>query len=72
MPYAAHISYGVYLYGWPVTQLIRSAVREGWSGYQMAAIALPATAVLGYLSWHLIERPALSYNKAPVKADTVG
>jgi peptidoglycan/LPS O-acetylase OafA/YrhL len=66
------ISYGVYLYGWPVTQLIRSAVGEGWSGYQMAAIALPATAVLGYLSWHLIEKPALSYKKAPVKADTVG
>jgi peptidoglycan/LPS O-acetylase OafA/YrhL len=55
-----------------VTQLIRSAVGEGWSGYQMAAIALPATAVLGYLSWHLIEKPALSNKKALVKADTVG
>ena len=38
----------------------------------MAAIALPATAVLGYLSWHLIEKPALSNKKALVKADTVG
>jgi peptidoglycan/LPS O-acetylase OafA/YrhL len=38
----------------------------------MAMLALPATAVLGYLSWHLIEKPALSYKKAPVKADTIG
>lgn len=55
------VSYGVYLYGWPVTQLLRSIFGEGMSGYQLAALALPVTAVVAYASWHLIEKPALRF-----------
>lgn len=58
------ISYGVYLYGWPVTQVIRAFVGDGLSGYEMTALALPATALLAYLSWHLVEKPALRLKTA--------
>jgi peptidoglycan/LPS O-acetylase OafA/YrhL len=37
----------------------------------MASVALPATALLGYVSWHLIEKPALRHKKAPVETETV-
>jgi peptidoglycan/LPS O-acetylase OafA/YrhL len=55
------ISYGLYLFGWPVTQLIRSFMGEGLSGYEMTASALPVTALIAYASWHLIEKPALRF-----------
>lgn len=61
------ISYGVYLYGWPVTQIIRAMVGDGLSGYEMAALALPVTALIAYLSWHLVEQPALRLKKAVPK-----
>jgi len=61
------ISYGLYLYGWPVTQLIRSFMGEGLSGYQMTALALPATALVAYASWHLVEKPALRFKTAVPK-----
>ncbi len=51
-------SYGLYLYGWPVTQMIVWA----WPGIGVAALlalALPTTASLAFASWHWIERPAL-------------
>ncbi|MDZ5699459.1 acyltransferase [Chelativorans sp. M5D2P16] len=61
------ISYGVYLYGWPVTQVIRAMVGDGLSGYEMAALALPVTALIAYLSWHLVEKPALRLKTATPK-----
>jgi hypothetical protein len=56
----------------PVTQLIRSAVGEGWSGYQIGRDRLAGDGSSRLPLLHLIEKPALSYKKAPVKADTVG
>lgn len=63
------LSYGIYLYGWPVTQVIRAAVGDGLSGYELTALALPATGLVAYLSWHLIEKPALAFKAA--KAEIV-
>lgn len=51
-------SYGIYLWGWPVQQLVVSAFPDArpWHNFLMAA----AVAVgLGYLSWWSLERPAL-------------
>ena len=57
------ISYGTYLYGWPVEQAIRSIVgaQAGWLA--VFAIALPAVYVLGLASWWIVERPALRYKR---------
>jgi len=62
------ISYGVYLYGWPITQLIRHFVGPDLSGYELAALSIPATVIVGWLSWLVVEKPALrfrSVSRAP-------
>lgn len=53
------ISYGVYLYGWPMQQVVRSFFDEPphWSVVFVFGLSLAATA--GYLSWHFIEKRAL-------------
>jgi peptidoglycan/LPS O-acetylase OafA/YrhL len=53
------LSYGLYIYGWPVEQVVIwfCAGRAAW--WQVFLIALPATAALAFLSWHLVERPML-------------
>jgi peptidoglycan/LPS O-acetylase OafA/YrhL len=60
-------SYGLYVWAFPVQQTV-SKVLEPTSGWVMFAVALPATAVLAVLSWHLVESPALKLKdrlKAP-------
>lgn len=51
-------SYGIYLWGWPVQQLLVSAMPEmtPWQNFLMAA---PIATLLGYLSWWCLERQAL-------------
>lgn len=56
-------SYGIYLWGWPVTQVLRGATGPDWTGYSLTAIALPITIVLGYASWHYLEAPTLRLAK---------
>ncbi len=52
------ISYGVYLYAWPIQSLV---IFWGWTNSHLAVttIASIAAAALGYLSWKVIEQPAL-------------
>jgi peptidoglycan/LPS O-acetylase OafA/YrhL len=59
---AAHfgdLSYGLYIYGWPVEEAVIWLMGGRALWWQIFAIALPATVAFAYLSWHLIERPAL-------------
>ena len=54
----ADVSYGVYLYGWPVQSLCI------WyfpyiSPWLLFAVAWPLALGLGFLSWHLVELPFL-------------
>jgi peptidoglycan/LPS O-acetylase OafA/YrhL len=51
-------SYGVYLYGWPVQQLVVHAVPQ-ISAMANATISIAICLVLGAISWHLVERPML-------------
>lgn len=63
---AADLSYGIYLYGWPVQQTLHAL----WPAPTGLALLLPALAVtlaVAALSWHAIERPALA-----LKARTLG
>ena len=61
------LSYGVYLYGWPVQQAAHalfpaaSAMTLFWPG-------LLVTLAIAWLSWHLVERPALSLKRRLVAA----
>jgi peptidoglycan/LPS O-acetylase OafA/YrhL len=53
------ISYGVYLYAWPVSGLLLAAwpaIPVGW----LVALTGVAAFALGWASWHLIEKPAMA------------
>jgi len=52
------LSYGLYIYGWPVEQAVLY-LRPDADWRELFAIALPATAVVAFLSWHLVEKRAL-------------
>jgi peptidoglycan/LPS O-acetylase OafA/YrhL len=54
------ISYGVYIYAWPVQQYLW---RDGQTGYDNFILAAPVTFALAIGSWFLIEKPALSVAK---------
>jgi peptidoglycan/LPS O-acetylase OafA/YrhL len=57
------ISYGIYLYGWPVESLwiwfLRGSPWVAFLGSTIICIGL------GWLSWHFIERPALILKRRP-------
>ena len=50
------ISYGVYLWHWPVF-LVINGERTGWSGFPLFAVRSAATLALAATSWWLIEQP---------------
>jgi peptidoglycan/LPS O-acetylase OafA/YrhL len=51
-------SYGLYIFGYPVQQAVANApaLREWWINI---AIALPVAFAVAFVSWHLLEKPAL-------------
>ena len=63
------ISYGVYLYGFPVQQgvsmLLPIAFLGPWVNF---LIALPIVIVLSVFSWKLVERPVLKLKPGKIHA----
>ena len=55
------LSYGLYLYGWPVQQLLLPLA--DWPPLAHAAAATVPALGLAALSWFLVERPALSLKR---------
>jgi len=72
MPY--DLSYGIYLYGFPITQAVVAALIGYFNGPRVYGfvVVLPtvvlATALFAYLSWIYIERPALRLRRLYSKA----
>jgi len=48
-------SYGLYLYGWPVQQLVMHFFAKHLSADRLFFVAFPLTFLAAYLSWHLVE-----------------
>nr|WP_284305904.1 acyltransferase [Mobilicoccus caccae] len=55
------VSYGVYIYAFPVQQLLAIVGVHGFGVPAYAVASLMLTVVLAYVSWRLVERPALGY-----------
>ncbi len=53
------LSYGLYIYGWPVEATIMhlSGGQAAW--WQVFLLALPIAAAIAWLSWHVVEEPML-------------
>jgi len=64
------ISYGTYLYAFPIQQLMVPVV--GPLPWLISAAALPLTLVAAVASWLLVERPALRLKKNAVPASPIG
>jgi peptidoglycan/LPS O-acetylase OafA/YrhL len=58
----ADLSYGVYLYGWPVQQAGQALFPE-WGAFALFWPGLAVTLVVAYLSWILVEEPALGLKR---------
>lgn len=54
------LSYGIYIYGWPVKQLVLHYDLAG-TWYGVGALATVITIGLAFLSWHVVEKVALSF-----------
>ncbi len=59
---AGDISYGVYLYGWPVQQVLY-ALFPAAGALTLLWPALALTVALGVLSWVIVEKPALALKR---------
>lgn len=60
-------SYGIYLYAFPIQQVLAEAMP--WAGpYWLMLAAVPASWLAGYVSWELVEKPALAMRKRFSKA----
>lgn len=54
------LSYGVYLYGWPIQQSLLYWTGMKLSALQLFATAMPFSLFVAWLIWTLVERPALA------------
>ena len=55
------VSYGTYLYGWPVQMLVVRLL--GLTDWALMAAVLPVACLCGYLSHRFVERPAMRWLK---------
>lgn len=58
---SADISYGLYLYGFPITQCLASLTDNGLTGRSLFLLTMPLAIICALLSWLLIERYALRW-----------
>lgn len=63
----ADLSYGIYLYGWPVQQVF-FALFPGAAMLIAFWPALAVTALVAWLSWHLVEKPAMGLKRRLMQA----
>ncbi|MGV0627156.1 DUF459 domain-containing protein [Mycolicibacter minnesotensis] len=65
------ISYGVYLWHWPVF-LVLNGERTGWSGWALFAVRCAATLLLAAVSWWVLEEPIRRWRPSRVSMLPLG
>jgi peptidoglycan/LPS O-acetylase OafA/YrhL len=61
--YVGDLSYGIYIYGWPAEDFVVYLLGGRASWWQVFLGALALVLPLAYLSWHLVEKPALNWGR---------
>lgn len=65
------LSYGIYLYAWPIASLIAWKWRS-IDPWLLTAITTPVTAIMAYFSWTVVESPALGLLRRQRQRQLVG
>jgi peptidoglycan/LPS O-acetylase OafA/YrhL len=61
------LSYGLYIYGWPIEQCVVYASGDTAKWWQVFLIATAISALAAFLSWHLVEKRC-RWRSAPAPA----
>jgi len=69
---AGDLSYGIYIYGWPVEQCIMASSGGRIAWWQLFPSALAISAALAWGSWHAVEKRALRLKPRRVMAPPHG
>lgn len=56
------LSYGVYVYGWPVQQIVIHYLGADAGYFELLVPSAAITVALAWLSWHFVESVALQMN----------
>lgn len=59
------LSYGIYIYHWPVIQLLALTSLRWLPDWSFAPVAIAATLPVAAASWFLVEKPALARKHSP-------
>ena len=63
------LSYGVYLYGWPIQALLAMHLRGVMGVWALALVALALAMLVACLSWHFVEAPWLREKARLVRSE---
>jgi peptidoglycan/LPS O-acetylase OafA/YrhL len=63
---SSDISYGVYLYGWPIQKIIIWQY-PGWHPLACFAVSVLCSYSAGYISWRLVEKPFLRLKRGTAR-----
>jgi peptidoglycan/LPS O-acetylase OafA/YrhL len=63
------LSYGIYLYTFPIQQMIVRASGQSVTPWALFALAMVVAPLLAAASWFLIEKPALGLKNVPLPFD---
>ncbi len=61
--YTGDISYGVYIFAYPIQQAVYASTSSFLGFWQMMTLSLAVTTLFGILSWRFVEKPMLSLKK---------
>jgi len=68
--YPNDYSYGTYIYAFPITQVLALiALDHPMPGWLFCTLAVVVTAPLAWLSWHFLEKPAMSLKRLTAGKD---
>jgi peptidoglycan/LPS O-acetylase OafA/YrhL len=61
--YTGDLSYGIYIWGWPVEQCVMRASGGTANWWQILLCSVALVLPIAWLSWHLVERRALAWGQ---------
>lgn len=65
------ISYGIYVFSWPIQQWCIAVSSRTITPVELAAISIPISVLIGFASWTLIEKPALGLRRILLRSGPV-